>query len=245
VSDPSLLEILRGIAPYGGLPEDALAALLKRARLRTFAENECIARRGEPVRDLLLILAGSILCVRAESDSGERAVLHFEAGDSVGETLILRGWDYPYDVLAVSAGTRVLELDGADFARLFAVDAALPRAVVEALTQKIFSMGRRIVSLSLASANTRLARYVLALPRRQRAGMPEVALPLAKKDLAALMAITPEHLSRILRRWHDARLVRMEERALLLSNLPILEAMADLQEDLTTPPVIPSVQRSE
>lgn len=243
--DPSLLETLRAFAPYGSLPDDALAALVERARLRTFAENERIARRGEPARSLFLILSGSILCVREGNESGERAVLHFEAGDSVGETLILRGWDYPYDAVAVSDGTRALELDGADFARLFAVDAALPRAVVEALTQKVFSMGRRIVSLSLASANTRLARYVLALPRRERAGTPEVALPLAKKDLAALMAITPEHLSRILRRWHDARLVRMEERALLLSNLPILEAMADHQDDLAAPPVGASPQRSE
>lgn len=47
-------------------------------------------------------------------------------------------------------------------------------------------------------ADTRLARYVLALARNDREGAPEVELPLAKEDLATLMAITPEHLSRIL-----------------------------------------------
>jgi CRP-like cAMP-binding protein len=139
----------------------------------------------------------------------------------------------------------VLELEGDDFEQLFLEHPELQRSVVDALTGKIVALGKRIVSLSLASANTRLARYVLALPRKDLGGAPEVELPLAKKDLATLMAITPEHLSRILRRWHDARLVRMEERALLLTNLPILEAMADLQEDLPAPQAGAAAQRSE
>jgi CRP-like cAMP-binding protein len=230
--DPSVLEALRGFPPYGELPEDALGALAERARLRSFEENEVMARRDERADRLFLILSGSVLGVREGRDSRERSVLHFASGDSVGETLILRRLNYPYDVLAVEAGTRVLELDGEDFARLFATHADLPRSVVEALTNKVIALGKRIVSLSLASANTRLARYVLALPRSDTGAAPEVELPLAKKDLATLMAITPEHLSRILRRWHDARLVRMADRGLLLQNLPILEAMADIHDDV-------------
>lgn len=230
--DPALLEALRGFPPYGSLPEEALGTLVERARFRSFAENEVIARRGERAERLFLILSGSILCVRESPDSRERAAIHFGTGDSLGETLLLRRLQYPYDLVAVDAGTRVLELEGLDFARLFAADPELPRAVVEALTDKVIALGKRIVSLSLASANTRLARYVLALPRKDLGGAPEVELPLAKKDLATLMAITPEHLSRILRRWHDARLVRMADRGLLLQNLPILEAMADIHDSV-------------
>jgi CRP-like cAMP-binding protein len=227
------------------LPEDALAALVERGRVRTLGENEVIARRGERARSLFLILGGSILCVREGSESRERAVLHLEAGDSLGEPLLLSGLEYPFDAVAVVAGTRVLEVEGAAFSRLFHADARFSRAVAEALTNKVIALGKRVVSLSLASANTRLARYLLSLPRRQSGGLPAIELPLAKRDLATLMAITPEHLSRILRRWHDARLVRMEERALLLTNLPILEAMADLQEDLPAPQAGAAAQRSE
>lgn len=230
--DPSLLEALRGFPPYGSLPEAVLGVLAERARFRTFAENEVIARRGDPAARLYLILSGSILCVRESADSRERAAIHFHTGDSLGETLLLRRLNYPYDLMAVAAGTRVLEIDGEDFARIFVSDPELPRSVVQALTDKVIALGQRIVSLSLASANTRLARYVLALPRQDRGGAPEVELPLAKKDLATLMAITPEHLSRILRRWHDARLVRMADRGLLLQNLPILEAMADIHDNV-------------
>lgn len=230
--DPSLLEALRTFPIYGGLPEEALRALAERARFRSFAENEVVARRDGPVTSLFLVLSGSILCVRESAGSRERAALHFQVGDSIGETMLLRHLHYPYDVIAVDSQTRVLELDGADFMRVFAEHAAMPRCVVESQVEKIFALGQRIVSLSIASANTRLARYVLALPRKDVGGAPEVELPLAKKDLATLMAITPEHLSRILRRWHDARLVRMADRGLLLTNLPILEAMADIQDAL-------------
>jgi len=230
--DPSLLATLKEFAPYGSLPDEALGVLAERARIFTCAENDIVARRDEPARKLFLILSGSLLCVRESSDSRERAALHFGQGDSVGETLILRRLNYPYDVSAVTAGTRLLEIDGEDFAVLFGTQPDLPRAVVQSLTDKVIAMGLRIVSLSLASANTRLARYVLALPRSESGGAPEVELPLAKKDLATLMAITPEHLSRILRRWNDARLVRMADRGLLLQNLPILQAMADIHDEV-------------
>jgi CRP-like cAMP-binding protein len=228
--DPSVLETLRGFQPYGDLPEPALGALAERARFLTFGENEVIARRGERGDKVLLILEGSILAVRESSESRERAAVHFSAGDSFGETLVLRHIHYPYDVIAVDRGTRVLELEGEDFEQLFIEHPELQRAVVDALTNKIVALGKRIVSLSLASANTRLARYVLSLPRQDLGGAPEVELPLAKKDLATVMAITPEHLSRILRRWNDARLVRMADRGLQLLNLPILEAMADIHD---------------
>jgi CRP/FNR family transcriptional regulator len=228
--DPAAIEALRGFQPYGNLPDEAIGALAERACLRTFAENEVIAKRGERGDKVLLVLAGSILAVRESPDSRERAAIHFHTGDSVGETLVLRHIHYPYDMYAVKNGTRVLEVVGEDFERLFREHPELQRSVVDALTNKLIALAKRIVSLSLASANTRLARYVLALPRKDLGGAPEVELPLAKKDLATLMAITPEHLSRILRRWNDARLVRMADRGLLLLNMPILEAMADIHD---------------
>lgn len=230
--DPSVLEALRGFKPYGDLPEEAVGALAERACIHTFGENEPIARRGERGDKVYLILEGSILAVRESPESRERAAVHFHRGDSVGETLVLRRILYPYDLVAVDRGTRVLALDGEDFEALFLEHPELQRSVVDALANKVIALGKRIVSLSLASANTRLARYVLSLPRRDHGGAPEVELPLAKKDLATLMAITPEHLSRILRRWSDARLVRMADRGLQLMNLPILEAMADIHDDV-------------
>lgn len=228
--DPALLASLRGFKPYDTLPDEAVAALAERAVIRTFAENEVVVRRGDRGDRVYLILEGSLLAVRESPESRERAAVHFHAGDSLGETLVLRRIHSPYDVFAVTRGTRVLELSGEDFERLFLEHPELQRSVVDALTNKVIALGKRIVSLSLASANTRLARYVLSLPRKDLGGAPEVELPLAKKDLATLMAITPEHLSRILRRWNDARLVRMADRGLLLLNLPILEAMADIHD---------------
>ena len=45
---------------------------------------------------------------------------------------------------------------------------------------------------------------------------PLVELPVAKKDLAARLAIAPETLSRVLRKWEQAGLVDAAQRTLAL-----------------------------
>ena len=48
-----------------------------------------------------------------------------------------------------------------------------------------------------------------------------------RKDLAAVLAITPEHLSRLLRRWADAGLVRPQGRTITLLAPRVLSAIAE------------------
>ena len=78
-----------------------------------------------------------------------------------------------------------------------------------------------------ASAEARLARYLLRLPARAQEGSLRVALPLRKRELAAQLAITPETLSRLLRRWQDQEWVRTEGSALTLLDPGALTALAE------------------
>jgi len=54
-----------------------------------------------------------------------------------------------------------------------------------------------------------------------------VELPVAKKDLAAHLAIAPETLSRVLRRWEQDGLVDTAQRTLALLDPAKLLAIAD------------------
>ncbi len=85
----------------------------------------------------------------------------------------------------------------------------------------------RIEVLTLISAGSRLATYLLRLPAREVSGELCVTLPLAKKELAAELSITPETLSRLLARWRDRGLVRVEGRTLVLLDGRTLEAIAE------------------
>jgi CRP-like cAMP-binding protein len=53
---------------------------------------------------------------------------------------------------------------------------------------------------------------------------------MAKKDLAAHLAIAPETLSRLLRRWQDSRIVESRGRNLAILDSRVLIAIADREE---------------
>jgi len=58
-------------------------------------------------------------------------------------------------------------------------------------------------------------------------GELRVELPVAKKELAAELSITPETLSRLLHRWRERGWIRVDGRTLALLDCKTLEALAE------------------
>ena len=99
--------------------------------------------------------------------------------------------------------------------------------MVSSLAIWLHGMVERVEELQVASAGARLARYLLKLPAKGATDPLEVELPLAKKDLAAHLAITPETFSRLLRRWQDQGIVGAQGKKLRLLDTRVLTALAD------------------
>ena len=84
-------------------------------------------------------------------------------------------------------------------------------AVIASLCIHLLRLAERVEELSVPSAEARLARYVLRQPARAqpariqgaRKSELEVELGMKKKDLATHLAMAPETLSRVLRRWRE------------------------------------------
>jgi CRP-like cAMP-binding protein len=99
--------------------------------------------------------------------------------------------------------------------------------MVASLSMWLAGLADRIEELSVTSAVARLAHYLLRLPSRSEGGATVIELPMAKKELAAHLAITPETLSRVLRRWQDTGLLRTSGRKLEITDERLLVAIAD------------------
>ena len=98
--------------------------------------------------------------------------------------------------------------------------------MIGSLCMRLVSLVERVEELSLVQAGTRLARWLLRQPARGTAEAT-VELSLPKKELAAHLAMTPETLSRLLRRWEDEGWVRNERTRVVLQDARALLALAD------------------
>ncbi len=212
---------------FAGLDRDTLAKVASASRARAYAAGETIAREGEPVRAFFAVLSGSVRIFRVAPDGREHVLQRVRAGQTFAEAAVLSMKRYPATSVAMEDDTHVVEIGAETFLHLFDGDTRVAKAMVASLSTWLLRMLGRVEELTVLSAGARLARYVLDLPSTSGEEGLTVELPLAKKDLAANLGITPETLSRLLRKWQDRGVVRSEASTLVVLDDAVLMALAD------------------
>jgi CRP/FNR family transcriptional regulator len=218
---------LRQLPAFRALPPDLLQQVADCCRTRTYPAGETVFLEGAPVQAFFAVLQGSVKVFKLSPDGHEQVLHHLRAGQTFAEAAVLSMQRYPASAVAIEPDTRLLVVGAEPFRVLFRTDDRLAGAMVSSLSHWLVGLVERIEELSVASAGERLARFLVRQPSRRVEGHARIELPMAKKELAAHLAIAPETLSRILRRWQDAEVVRSEGRSLTVLDERLFAALAD------------------
>ncbi|MBK9384139.1 MAG: Crp/Fnr family transcriptional regulator [Planctomycetes bacterium] len=208
------------------LREELLLELGTSAHALELAANESLFRAGEPATALYGVLAGSIVLYRSSADGREQIVHDSGAGRTIAEAAVFLYGSFPVNARAGARGARLARVDGARFLELLDRDPSAMHSVLAALCRRLHELVDRVEMLSLPDAGQRLARFILRLPAEGRAGTFRVRLPVAKKDLAAQLAMTPETLSRVLKRWRDQAWAVVQEEEIELLDIAAIEELS-------------------
>jgi len=103
VIEAALVERLAAHRTLGTVPREQLEWLAARGKLRKISKGEVVARAGDPIRDLYVVLAGHF-SIRVDLGDGPRKVLEWSAGD-VGGLL-------PFSRMQTSPGMTTVDEDG-------------------------------------------------------------------------------------------------------------------------------------
>lgn len=228
--DPSLAADLCLLPHFRGLPPDLLQAIAAGSRRVKFGAGQVVFAEGEPARAFFYVRSGTVKVYRISGDGREQVLHHLGEGRTFAEAAVLTMPAFPAHAVALTADTELVEIGAERFLALFRADPRLAAAMVSSLSMWLIGLTERVEELSLASSTARLAHYLLRLPSHVEREGVGIELPFAKKDLAAHLAITPETLSRILRRWQDAGLLRTRGRRLEILDERLLVAIADRDE---------------
>jgi len=205
VPERPLAGLLRQLPIFGALDAATLESIASASRVRTLAADESVIREGEPVRAFFAIVSGGVRIFRVSPDGREQVLQRVRPGQTFAEAAVLSMKRYPANAVATEDGTEVVEIGSETFLRLVS----------------------KVEELTVLSAGARLARYLLDLPSTASAEGAAIELPLAKRELAASLGITPETLSRLLRKWQDREVVRSEGSTIVVLDADVLMALAD------------------
>ena len=210
---------------------DAQARLLRRsARSFQVGEEHELFAAGDPAREILLVVRGLVKVVRSDATGRQHIIRLLRTGDHFGSEYLFSAETMPVAAIAVTEGN-VCFVPLTAVEDLVAADAALATRIITAMARQLRQAEENAAKLALADAGSRLAALLLDLGgeigRPAGPGRLHIRLPINRPDLASLVGIAPETVSRRLAELAAAGVVLLHgHRGITVTNRQRLAALA-------------------
>jgi CRP-like cAMP-binding protein len=203
--------------------------LLAAGILRKYSRGSLLFRQGAKAETAFLLVSGEVAVVTSGRDGSETEVARFGKGDWIGEAVVLAAAPYPSSARAC-ADIEALAYSAQALERAASSDADSAAYLLRLLSLKCVALNRRLYELSAMPARERLIAYLVSLPPVYGGEAPSkapyrVRLGRKKGDIAALLGIAPETLSRAIHALEADGLI-----AIKASRVDILDRSALLAE---------------
>lgn len=202
--------VLKKHAALSRLSDQTIDQLSREASVQRLHRGEALWRAGERASSFVVVGHGLIKVVLPSSGSRDLVMGLYGPGESVGDSALLEGVQYPAESYALTDPVVVARIPRESF--LTAIEQSGPAALLLAreLGRRATLANRRI-SLFSASAEERLASTIIELGERfgdeMEDGSTLIPLRLTRAELAALVGTTVETTIRTLSRWSREGLV--------------------------------------
>lgn len=174
---------------FDNLPKEKLNRLKEISKTKTYSKGEIAFFEGERT-DHLMILTQGILQIYKSDAKGNKIVLHvFYPYSLIAEIVNFENMPYPATGEFLTDG-KVILIDYKKFEKEFLKDPEVAFTIIKSLTNKIRYLEHVITNDLVLSSTARVAKFIYEHERE--------FLNLKKNEIAELLNITPETLSRII-----------------------------------------------
>jgi CRP/FNR family transcriptional regulator len=186
--------------------------------------GEHLFREGDPFEAIAAVRAGTVKTYAIDSDGHEHVLGFHLPGEVIGLNAI-DGESYPCNAVALDT----VMLCRFSFPKISVLATRLPglqRQLFRLLSRDI---GRAALLAGDWSADQRMAAFLLGVSRRLAArgfSPNRFQLTMPRTDIANYLRLAPETVSRVLRRFQEDGILRVERRELGLLDRPALETLA-------------------
>lgn len=197
---------------FEGLGTAALQRLGSACRLQRLGRQDMLFRVGQPCQALHVVVTGQVKLF-ALSTGGQEKVMQLagpgcsfaEAPLFAGQAHLVSGQALTEVLLLTIAKDRVMAEIGAD--------PGLALRMLASVSDCLNGLVRDVAADALDSGPQRVVGFLLRhLPSPAAHTPATVSLPASKATIASLLSVTPEYLSRVLRKLESDELIRVHKR---------------------------------
>jgi CRP-like cAMP-binding protein len=227
----AIVELLGKTALFGSLAEADRAAIAGRMRRVQFEADQMIFSRGDPGREIYLVLEGRIRLSILSSDGRELSFAHAGSGSIFGEIATLDGGERTAGATAISRVT-AMALPQRAITELIENNPKVAVAAIRFLCTRLRETDQRLEAIALHRIEVRLARLLLSALKLQSPDAEGEEVPLelgmSQGELALLIGASRPKVNIALTMLQDMGAITRKGPK-LLCNTEMLQEIAETE----------------
>lgn len=221
----NILDIIKDISLFNGLPENQLNEIGRIAVKKRYDKGEIIFLEGDEGNGFYVVADGKVKIFKSSIDGKEHILHIYGPGNPFGEVPVFSGKKFPANAQAILK-SHLLFFPRTAFVELITTNPSLAMNMLAVLSMRLREFTVQIENLSLKEVPGRLASYLIYLADEQKSGT-NIFLPISKGQLASLLGTIPETLSRIFTKMSSRNLIEINGREIKLLDRNSLEDLAE------------------
>jgi CRP-like cAMP-binding protein len=234
MSDEAMIEELRSGLLLSALNGEQLARVARHASRVRLDEGQLLFSQGDTADRFFLVLAGQMRLFRLSPDGAEKVINIIAPGQTFAEALMfLNTPRYPVCAASLSPADLV-GIDSQDFRCMLRESVDTCFVLLGDLSQRLRGLIAEIDNLTLHTATSRVARYLLTkLPT----GCKALDLDVRKGVLASRLSVKPETFSRVEKNLSSRGVIQVHGSHVTILDHAALEEIAKLGDSLELSPM--------
>jgi len=230
-----VLETMSRLAYFRAWPEDVLERLAGGAKLLTLSKNAWLARKGEPLDCLYVVVSGLLRLYIPLPNKMERVIALVSQGDSLGESCLILKEACPYHAVA-GKDSHLLAIDGMLYRQELSRNLMLTGQTLELVSRRLMETLRDAEICAQKSSVQRVACFLMLHQPSPESQTFKFRLPARKQDVAAKLGLTQETFSRVLGFLDKQGLIEMEGGEITVEDGHKLTQITSMREAKATSP---------
>lgn len=225
----------RGKTEWCVLTDDELAVVDQGKVCREYMPGEVIFHEGDDCRGVHCIERGLIGVRKMDANGNEILLRISHPGDTMGYRSFLAGDDHNNSAEALEPSVLCF-IDGSTVQSLLEINPALGLRFLRHAAQDLNAAEEKVLQSATLPVRARFAHLLLVLKERYGVvddnGSMDLELPLSRQDMAAMIGIRPESMSRTIRSFEDDNIARFSGRRVHVPDVKSLYQELEIPEGL-------------